>query len=159
MGIVGYIFWIMKAMAELGNKMLSFWCIILSENWPYRFKFTNGRDWERNSISQFQFYVMELIFLNFKWTYAGHFRSNRPIFTTLLLDHSHSAYLFGMFFRYQWRYLCFLPTLSPSCCLVGIKDPPSWILRHTRWWSFYSGKDARACNVIGEREGYHTAYI
>ncbi len=26
-------------------------------------------------------------------------------FTTLLLGHSCSAHLFGMFFRYQWRYL------------------------------------------------------
>ncbi len=40
--------------------------------------------------------------------------------TKLLLGHSHSTYLFGMFFRYWWRYPCFLPTLCPSCCLVHL---------------------------------------
>ncbi len=46
------------------------------------------------------------------------------IFTTLLLGHSHLTYLFSMFFRYQWCYLCFLPTLFPSCCLVETGGSP-----------------------------------
>ncbi len=76
-------------------------------------------------------------------------------FTTLLLGHSRSAHLFGMSFRYRWRYLCFLPTLSPSAvwwglevCHLGSCNISSKNLRG--WWSFCRGRDAHICNVVGE---------
>ncbi len=49
----------------------------------------------------------------FEWKAASDDKNEYNLFTALLLGYSRSAHLFGMFFRYQWRYLCFLPTLLP----------------------------------------------
>ncbi len=64
------------------------------------------------------------------------------VFTRLLLGHSRSAHLFGMFFRYRWRYLCFLPTFCSSRCLVGIGEPH-------KSQSFCSRQDARVRKMVG----------
>ncbi len=85
------------------------------------------------------------------------------VFITLLLGHSRSAHLFGMFFRYRWRYLCFLPTLPPSAVLwgLGIRRLRSCNISNKNlrgWQSFYGRVDTRICNGIG-RGGCHSLAI
>ncbi len=76
----------------------------------------------------------------------------------LLCFHSRSTHLFGMFFWQRWHYICFLPTLCPSGCLVGIGDLPSRVSQHF-WYkpgesqSFWSGWDAHICKMVWRRGG------
>ncbi len=90
--------------------------------------------------------------------------SRWSIFTTLLLHHFHSVRLFGMFFRYQWCYFCFLPTLYPSHCLVGIRDPLSQVTQHSQYklresQSLCGRQDPCICYLIGRRRSSYIDYL